>query len=168
MKKTLLSIVILIISSVFTFAQGKRKGQTTASYYQYEVECEGTEGDGSQMVRGFGTGKNFADAKDQAKKNALYGVIFKGIRLGRQGCSMKPLVFNPNAQEQYEDYFNEFFMDGGKFDSFVTVDDSPKRTKVKEKSGEGREKLFGIIVTVKMVALKKELTDKGIIKKPTE
>jgi hypothetical protein len=159
-------LILISVASIVSFAQGKGEGKSTSAFYQYEAECEGSEMDGSQMVRGFGSGKNFADAKDQAKKNALYAVIFKGIRLGRSGCSVKPLVFNPNALDQNEDYFNDFFRDGGKFESFVSVDDSPKRTKIKEKSGEGREKLFGIIITINMVELKKELTSKGIIKKP--
>jgi hypothetical protein len=161
-------ILIVLILPFIAFSQGKGKGKSTSAFYQYEIECEGTEMDGSQMVRAFGTGKKFADAKDQAKKNALYGVIFKGVRLGRQGCSMKPLVFNPNAEEEFQDFFFEFFADGGDFENYVTVDDSPKRTKIKEKSGEGREKLFGIIVTVKMVELKKTLISKGIIKKTIE
>ncbi|MDX2190806.1 MAG: hypothetical protein SFY32_13170 [Bacteroidota bacterium] len=162
MKIKIFTILILLISVSSIFAQGKRRGKSTAGYYQYEAECEGSEMDGSQLVRAFGTGRTKADAKEQAKKAAVYAVIFKGIRLGKPGCSLKPLVFNPNIEEQKQDFFNEFFQDGGKFQDFVTFDDVPARMTVKEK-GEGAEKVFGLVLTIKMVPLKKYLTEKGII-----
>lgn len=163
--------IVIICSAIVLLSacyHGRKVGKTTSGYYQYEVECEGTELDGSQMVRGFGNGKNYDDAKNQAKKNALYGVIFKGVRLGKTGCSVKPLLFDPNAYDQNSDYFNEFFKDGGNYSNFVTIRDTPRRSKLKENSGDGSEKLFGIIVTIDIVALKKELMEKGIIKKTIE
>jgi hypothetical protein len=30
--------------------------------------------------------------------------VFKGIREGKQDCNQKPIVFEVNAQEKYEDY----------------------------------------------------------------
>lgn len=55
-------------------------GQTTTSaYYEYEVECLGVELDGSQTLRIWGVGRNKKDAVEQAKKNAVRIVLFKGM-----------------------------------------------------------------------------------------
>lgn len=48
-------------------------------------------------------------------KNAVWTVIFDGIREGVAGCNMRPLVTEANARERYEDYFNTFFADGGDY-----------------------------------------------------
>ena len=166
MKKIYYLFTILSILGFFWQCKSTKTKKSTAGFYKYEVECEGSEMDGSQLVRAFGTGKNREDAIEQAKKIAIHAVIFKGVRLGEQGCQMKPLVYNMNAEEEYQDYFNGFFKDGGKFQDFISTKDVPGKTKIKEK-GEGREKAFGIIVTVKVPELKKELISKGIVKPNT-
>ena len=52
---------------------------TTSAYQQYEPECLGVELDGSQTLRVWGVGSNKKDAVEQAKKDAVRAVIFKGI-----------------------------------------------------------------------------------------
>lgn len=68
----------------------------------------GVELDGSQTLRVLGYGRNRSDAKEQAMKNAVWAVVFDGIREGVSGCNMRPLVTEVNARERYEDYFNVF------------------------------------------------------------
>ena len=86
-------------------------GQTTTSaYYEYDAECLGVELDGSQTLRIWGVGRNKKDAVEQAKKNAVRTVLFKGIHGGLSGCNTKPVILEVNAEEKYEDYFNAFFM----------------------------------------------------------
>ena len=41
-----------------------------AGNYTYDTECIGVEGDGSQTVKGWGSGRNREDAVEQAKKMA--------------------------------------------------------------------------------------------------
>ena len=50
--------------SVFSLA-------ANAQFEKFETECLGIEGDGSQTLRAWGTGRNRADAVEQAKKNAV-------------------------------------------------------------------------------------------------
>ena len=85
------------------------------AFATFETECLGTELDGSQTLRSWGKGKDKADAIEQAKKNAVRDVIFKGINAGSGECSKKPLILEVNAQEKYEYYFNAFFKDGGAY-----------------------------------------------------
>ena len=93
--------------------------------------------DGSQTLRVQGYGRNRADAKEQAMKNAVWAVIFDGIRDGVEGCNMRPLVTEVNARERYEDYFNLFFADNGAYKEYVSLSDTKKRSggKVKDKVG---------------------------------
>lgn len=133
MKNLLTLLVILAISYSDVPAQ--------AIYDRSSIKCIGVELDGSQTLRVLGYGRNRADAKEQAMKNAIWAVIFDGIRDGSQGCNMRPLVTEVNARERYEDYFNIFFADGGEYKKYVSLRDTKKRsaTKAKDKVGYSYE-----------------------------
>lgn len=133
MKNLLTLLVILAISYSDVPAQ--------AIYDRSSIKCIGVELDGSQTLRVLGYGRNRADAKEQAMKNAVWAVIFDGIRDGSQGCNMRPLVTEVNARERYEDYFNIFFADGGEYKKYVSLRDTKKRsaTKAKDKVGYSYE-----------------------------
>ena len=77
-----------------------------ATYQKQSIECLGVEGDGSQTLRVTGTGRNKADAVEQAKKDAVMAIIFTGIRGGLNGCDTRPLINELNARDKYEEYFN--------------------------------------------------------------
>lgn len=55
-----------------------------------------------------GQRENRTDAIEQAKKNAVRDVLFKGVAAGSRECSVRPLVTEVNAQERYAYYFNDF------------------------------------------------------------
>lgn len=101
------------------------------------IRCLGMELDGSETLRVQGYGRNRADAKEQAMKNAVWAVIFDGIIDGVGGCNMRPLVTEANARERYQEYFNRFFADDGPYKQYVSLRDTKKRSgvKVKDKLG---------------------------------
>ena len=125
--KKLFAVVFAVLMTGGVTAQ-----TSTSAYYDYEVECLGVELDGSQTVRVWGVGRNKKDAVEQAKKNAVRIVLFKGIQSGMKGCNTKPVVFEVNAEEKYEDYFNVFFMDGGEYSRYISMKDE-KRVNVFKK-----------------------------------
>ncbi len=98
-----------------------RKG--VVSYQDMPTECMGTELDGSYTVRAWGYGRYMHDAKEQAKKNAVRDILFKGIARGRDGCERKALLLEVNAYEKYRDYFDRFFADGGDYLDYVSMRD---------------------------------------------
>lgn len=157
------------IVATMIFCSHNILGQTTTSaYYEYDAECLGVELDGSQTLRTWGVGRNKKDAVEQAKKNAVRVVLFKGIHGGLSGCNTKPVVFEVNAEEKYEDYFNVFFMDGGEYLKYVSMKDEKrinifKKDKEKEKSQHFVK--YGITVRVLRSELKKRLTDDNILQK---
>lgn len=157
MKKT--TFLFIVLAAVVL---GSCKIET-AAYHSYETECLGYSTDGHQTLRVWGTGKNRADAIKEAKKKAVNDVIFSGITAGNGDCDQKPLLIESNARKRNEDYFDNFFADGGAYDSFVTINNHRRSAKTRLVARGTRE--WGILVNVNRPALKKKLTDDGIIKK---
>lgn len=159
MKKTVFTYLLLMLASI-SFSQKK-----TAGYYTYKTECLGVELDGSQTLKAWGNGRNRADAVEQAKKNAVRDVIFKGIIEGKQDCNQKPIVFEINAQEKYEDYFNAFFADGGEYKNFISLKDERIFDKISRDRKKTSESVTnGIVLRVLRAELKKKLITDSIIK----
>jgi hypothetical protein len=161
MKKIILLAIALF---AVTVCQAQRKQKKISGNYSYPTECMGIEMDGSQTLKAWGFGKNRRDAVEQAKKNAVRDVLFSGIREGKQECNQKPVIFEVNAQEKYEDYFNRFFADEGPYKEFISMkDESFMPMLLKDRKGAGSEVTYGVIVRVLRSELKnKMITDKII------
>lgn len=141
MRKELLISIMSVVLSISAFAQ------TRTVYDRSSISCMGIELDGSQTLRVLGYGRNRADAKEQAMKNAVYAVIFYGIRDGVQGCNTRPLVTEVNARERYEEYFNIFFADDGEYKKYVSLRDTKKRSadRSKDKLGYNYEMTIRVL-----------------------
>ena len=154
---------ILIISFSLVIYSGCNLYDISSSY-SYKTECFGTELDGSQTVKAWGTGRNRFDAVEQAKKNAVNDIIFKGINNGEQSCQMRPLIIEVQAREKYEDYFNVFFADDGKYLEFVSLKDERILQKISRDWVKSREGVTnGIMLRVLRSDLKQQLFEDKII-----
>lgn len=152
--------LLLTMCAVMSLACAE--AQTPAIYSRSSVRCMGVELDGSQTLRVQGYGRNRSDAKEQAKKNAVWAVIFDGIRDGVEGCNMRPLVTEANAKERHEDYFNSFFADNGPYQEYVSMKDTKYRS-----GGKSKDKLgyaYDLTVRVLRAQLKERLKSDNIIK----
>lgn len=96
---------------------------STSSYYPSSTTYMNDEGDGSLTLRAYGHGRNRSDAIEQAAKNAVRDVIFKGVNVPGNPLLSKPLVTVVNAEEKFQEFFNKFFTDGGAYSRFVTKKD---------------------------------------------
>lgn len=139
-----------------------KQTQTLSSFHSQPVECLGVELDGSQTLRSSGSGKNRADAIEQARKNAVWAVIFNGVRDGRGGCEMRPLVNEANAREKYAEYFNIFFADGGEYRKYVTSEDEKRRSK--DKSANKYTTNYRVTVHVLRSELQARLKEDNILR----
>ncbi len=156
------SLSILLVGMLGVYSCNPQK--QIAGDYTYQTECLGVELDGSQTLKVWGAGKNRADAVEQAKKNGIRDVLFKGIRNGKQECNVKPVVGEVNAQEKYEDYFNKFFADGGAYKEFVSMkDESFVPMLLKDRKGAGSEVTYGVIVRVLRAELKTKMINDKIL-----
>ena len=170
MKKVLMLFCAAIMAACF--AQ-----ETQAQSYQ--TECISVEQDGSQTLRVFGKGRNRSDAIEQAKKDAVYEVLFKGVLKGNKGYNLRPVVTEVNARERYQDYFDIdswakmflmyqdyfdiFFMDGGEYLKYVSMADRRLGSTKKVKNSDTQ---VGYLVTVRVLIpeLRVRLKQDGIIK----
>ena len=133
-----------------------------ATYQKQEIECLGVEGDGSQTLRVTGTGRNKADAVEQAKKDAVNAVIFKGIRGGLQGCDSRPLINELDARDKYADYFDIFFMDRGEYSRYASMEDR----KLRSNDIQVNKSFCNFRITVRVLRseLRARLREDGILK----
>ena len=104
MKKTFI-ILAALAGSVLTAADCRAQATSISPFPDMEIECLGTELDGTETLRVQG-----------------------------KGCDMRPLVTEVNAREKYEEYFDRFFKDGGDYSKYVTKEDEKKRSKDKVKT----------------------------------
>jgi hypothetical protein len=125
----------------------------------------GSELDGSITVKAWGNGRNSSDALEQAKKNAVSDVIFKGISEGKSLCRQMPLLPAGNARIRHESYFNKFFRDGGEFLQYVSLQDERYSDKWnRDRRGARQSVTYGIILRIHRSDLKERLISDGILK----
>ena len=139
------------------------KEVTTTAFHEYPTECLGKSMDGKQVLRVWASGQNRKDAVEQAKKKAVYVVVFEGISAGNGDCSAYPVVDEANARQKYEDYFDVFFANGGEYTKYVSMEKQQKES-MQRHQGDGLE-TSGIVVTVDRSALRKRFQEDNVIVK---
>jgi hypothetical protein len=156
--------ILASISPLFSQARAKKKAMRDMDAFRYEIECVGTGVEGTYLIKVWTYSKKPKVAIEQSKKNAVHGVIFKGFAGGGRGCtSQKPLASSPEVEDQFSDFFDKFFADGGDYMKYVSLSndgsiDSEDRLKV------GKEYKIGVVVSVMKDQLRKDLEKAGIIK----
>jgi hypothetical protein len=162
-KTWLLTTVFVVIASVSLTAQSKRKAEKDTREWRYEIEVVGVGTQGTAVVKAWTYSKKMNTATEQAKKNAVHGIIFRGYA-GKQGIpGRKPLANNPNLEEERKDFFDEFFANGSKYLKFVSV--SGDAIAAQDAIKYGKEYKVGVLVSVNVDELRKDLENAGIIKK---
>lgn len=169
MRKTI-QINLSIILALFFFmpmsnmAQAKRKANKDTKIWRYEIEGVSQGSQGTYLIKVWSYSKKPKVAIEQAKKNAVHGVIFRGYEGNKKGLRpQKPLTNDPNLEQEKEVFFRDFFATGGKYLKFVSLTNdgavaAGDRLKV------GKEYKIGIVVSVQKDALRKDLESAGIIR----
>ena len=158
MQRVILFIVAIL--SLFLTGCGVRSSQ---AFYNYDSKIISSELDGSYNIRAFGRGRNAVVAYDEARKQAVYDIIFNGVQSNNsQVSSLKPLVLEVNAKEKYEDYFNTFFTDGGAYRNFTSLHDT--RIITENWHNNKLQILVQVSVTVDRKAIKQKLINDNILK----
>ncbi len=157
-----LALVAFAAFCATAFAQGKKADKDTEQW-RYELEAVNTGTAGSYQVKVWSYSKNATVATEQAKKNAVHGVIFRGFTGSGRVPGQNPLASSTNLESEHADFFKAFFADGGKYMKFVQLTnggaiEEGDRLKV------GKEYKIGVIVSVDAANLRKDLEAAGIIK----
>jgi hypothetical protein len=168
MKTKFKMTLVFLIISIIGYAQKKEDKRTME--WRYEVECAGVAGDGSYLVKVYTFSKKSANFPyEQAKKNAIHAVLFKGIPSNREtGCAgQKPIATNPNIEFEKREFFDTFFQNGGKYMKYV-FESTSGNIDPKDVMKVGKEYKIGILVTVSKDLLRKDLEAAGIIRSLSE
>lgn len=158
-----LLFLLIIGFSVTLNAQAKKKADKATEEWRYEVECVSTGAAGSYLVKVWSYSKKPDVAINQAKKNAVHGIIFKGFTGAGAGCTQKPLANDPSLEQSKAEFFSDFFADGGKYMKFVSVTGDGSIA-AEDRIKVGKEYKIGVVVSVSKDELRKDLEAAGIIK----
>lgn len=165
-KYLLIALSITILASCSTVRQVKADKDTLV--WRYEIEpTSGQATQGSILVKVWSYSKDKTVAQTQAGKNAVHGVLFKGVSALNDGNSrvpaQRPIITDPNIESKYADFFKDFFSDRGKYMKYVNfvnngVPAAGDIIKIKN------EYKIGVKVSISKDALRKEMEAEGIIK----
>lgn len=159
----LLTITILLFLATISNAQSQKKANKDTDNWRYEIECVSTGAQGTYLIKVWSYSKKPTVAIEQAKKNAVHGIIFKGFSGQGAGCTQKPLTSNPALEQEKAEFFKEFFADGGKYMKFVNIS-GDGTVNAEDRLKVGKEFKIGVIVSVLKENLRKDLEAAGIIK----
>lgn len=165
--RRLIILLLLLAGPGLLFAQsrGKQKkaDQQTAAW-RYEIENLGVVATaGNKVFKVWSYASDPRVAMEQAKKNAIHGILFKGLAdSGRaKGCS--PLV--PAGVSGHEAFFDAFFAPGGDYMRYVALTTSGEVAAEDVLRVSKKEYKIGVIVTVQYDNLRRRLEQEGIVEK---
>ena len=146
-----ITLLVVFLSAPVFGQVFNNKQKKTASYYNGETECLEDKLDGSFVLQAWGKGSSKSEAIDQAKRNVLNDILFKGVN---KGCQLRPLIIEVNASTKYRNYAYAFF--DKEYKDYISIEKSPKTRKKSRKQTS-----YGIKVRVKIEAIRQKLiTDK--------
>lgn len=152
--------IILVLTIISTLVScGPTIYNSSSAYRSYETEVINQTLDGSVTLKVYGEGLRIEDAIDQAMKNAINEIAFKGIANGNSDKNVPALFRNPNIRLDNQRYFDQFFQND--YRSFVEL-----MTKKKELEGYGsRERVnIGVLMKVNVSALRSHFQRDGLLK----
>ena len=164
MKRITNLLFIMILGSAFVAnAQARRKADKDTEAWRYEIEVVQTGTQGTYLIKVWSYSKKPDVAIEQAKKNAVHGVIFKGFTGKASVPGQKALTDNVNLEEEKADFFKPFFDNGGKYMKFVSTSNDGA-VAAEDRMKIGKEYKVGVVLSVNVSALRKDLEEAGIIK----
>lgn len=164
MKLTKLTAIAIVAAAVsMTSCSKKMIVESSASYATFNISCLHSNGDGTETVMSWGQGKDYQEAAEAARRNAVREMVFKGITSGStKGCNVKPIVPEVNAAEKYSYYFDKFFAKGGAYTKYVSKPSDQKKG-IRANHSVGMMSA-SVQVTVDRSALRQRLIDDEILK----
>ncbi len=160
--KVLLLFALTFNLSSQAIGQSKRKSDKNTKQWRYEIEAVNVGVQGTYLVKAWTYAKKPDKAISQAKKNAIHGVIFRGFGGKNRIPGQKPLA-KLNSEIQNKKFFESFFNEGGKYLKYATVSNDGSIA-AGDLMKVGKEYKVGVIVSVNVSELRKDLEDAGIIK----
>lgn len=164
MNRFLSFLLVLIFSAPIVFSQSRKERKALfESMQNFEITTVKVGTEGTKFVKVWGYGKKVDDAIVQAKKNAVYACIFRGLPASSTANATPAICRDANAYKANQDYFDNFFQTAGPYIDFVnmTTDGVPSgQDRLKVKKGYK----VAIYVQVMFDNLRKKLEADGVVK----
>jgi hypothetical protein len=157
-------LFVSLLFVAFSCGTAKRTAEKYTRQWHYDIEPVNVGTQGSYLVKIWSYSKKPVVAIEQAKKNAVHGIIFTGFTGANGVLGKRPMTNNPNLEEEKKDFFDSFFADGGKYLKFVTLTNDGSIA-AKDILKVGKEYKIGVIVSVNVNLLRRDLEAAGIISK---
>lgn len=166
MKRSMQILAVMFISItclVFGATAQKKQADKDTRNWVYEIEPVGVGTQGTYLIKVWSYSKKPFIAIEQAKKNAVHGIIFKGFT-GISGVpGQRPLTNNPNLEVEQAEFFRNFFANGGKYMKFVNITNDGS-VAAEDRLKVGKEYKIGVVVSVNVAGLRKDLEDAGLVR----
>ncbi len=163
MKHLLITLIAMLSFAISGKAQAKKKADKDTKAWRYEIEAVQTGVQGTYLIKVWSYSKKSDVAIEQAKKNAVHGIIFRGFAGAKGVSAQSPLTSNPNLEQEKADFFDAFFADGGKYLKFVSLTNDGA-VAAEDRMKIGKEYKVGVLISIRTTDLRKDLENAGIIK----
>ena len=163
MKKLSLIVMSIFFFAIGVFSQAGKKADKDTEQWRYEIEPVQTGAQGTYLIKVWSYSKKPNVAIEQAKKNAIHGIIFRGFSTKDRVEGKPALTNNPNLEMEKQEFFDKFFADEGKYMKFVNVSGDGS-VAAEDRLKVGKEYKIGVVVSVKVGELRKDLETAGVIK----
>jgi hypothetical protein len=129
----------------------------------FQSECAGLVNSGSVDVLVWNTKKGSLYSLDEARKDAIYAVLYSGISNGNSCTSQPALLSNDDERKNFDKISKEFFSKSGKWTLFTS--NAKVSNIIPSSVGDDNVKVYQI--SVSKGDLRKYLEEKKIIKSLT-
>jgi hypothetical protein len=163
MKKIALALFTIFTFALTCNAQAKKKADKDTNAWRYEIEPVQTGVSGTYLIKVWSYSKKPDVAIEQAKKNAVHGIIFRGFSGNERVPGQSALTNNPNLFDEKIDFFDDFFAEGGKYLKFVSLTNDGA-VAAEDRMKVGKEYKIGVLISIRKEDLRKDLENAGIIK----
>ena len=155
-----------IFALIFTFslsAQTNREqniADRNTAEWRYDAICNGSGGaETNYLIRISVYVPDQRLALEQARKNAVHAVLFKGVTGNNQGCSQKNQLVDYQISSSNIDYFNNFF-NNNSYSRFAT---SPTGVPTEIVKLDRKNLRVDFIISVSIASLRSQLEADGIL-----
>jgi hypothetical protein len=169
MKLIIKTICVFFISVSSLFSQTNRENRMSderTRTWQYESICAESGGtESSYLVQITSYVPDLRLALEQAKRDAIHAVLFKGISGNNLGCSTKdPLVIDSYYDNNFK-YFEDFFYNSSQYQKYATAPSGSAEKSETYKVKQKKNFKVTFIISVNVDELRKKLEFDKIIEK---
>lgn len=164
MKKVVINLVMAFGMIVIVSCKKTPTVAKNINTWTYEVECVNTGVEGTYLLKVWSYSRNQKTALNEAKRNAVHGVIFRGFASNANCYQQSSLATSPGVEEQNRDYFKAFFADGGKYLKYAT-NSNDGSIAPEDRVKVGNQYKLGVTISIQKDLLRQELEQAGVIRR---